>query len=131
MIALGGLGAAVVGLGVAFLVGYLIGHETGPTKTTTEVVAPRSAAPGGETVGDTVKAPAFTAEQLAADPRVVGIGECGLAQAGDTGTVPFVVRTKREQLERGDLHGQLAATAATLTPPDMATVALKPAVELT
>lgn len=69
LIALGGLGAAVIGLGVAFLIGYLIGHETGPTKTTTEVVAPRSAAPGGETVGDIVKAPAFTAEQLAADPR--------------------------------------------------------------
>jgi quinohemoprotein ethanol dehydrogenase len=66
---LGGLGAALVGLGLAFLVGFLIGHETGPTKTTTEVVAPRSAAPGGETVGKIVPAPAFTAEQLAADPK--------------------------------------------------------------
>jgi PQQ-dependent dehydrogenase (methanol/ethanol family) len=67
--ALGGLTALLIGVGVAFAVGYLIGHETGPEKTVTEVVAPRSAAPGGETVGDIVKAPAFTAEQLAADPQ--------------------------------------------------------------
>jgi alcohol dehydrogenase (cytochrome c) len=54
---------------VAFVVGYLIGHETGPTKTTTETVVARAAAPGGETVGDIAKAPAFSAEELAADPR--------------------------------------------------------------
>jgi quinohemoprotein ethanol dehydrogenase len=69
LLVMAGLGALLTGVVLAFVVGYLIGHETGPTKTTTEVVAPRSAAPGGETVGDIVKAPAFTPEQLAADPR--------------------------------------------------------------
>ncbi|HET7418547.1 MAG TPA: PQQ-binding-like beta-propeller repeat protein [Solirubrobacterales bacterium] len=64
-----GLGALLTGAVVAFVVGYLIGHETGPTKTTTETVAARAAAPGGETVGDIAPAPAFSAEELAADPR--------------------------------------------------------------
>jgi glucose dehydrogenase len=67
--AVGALGAVLAGAVVAFVVGYLIGHETGPTKTTTETVAARAAAPGGETVGDIAKAPAFSAEELAADPR--------------------------------------------------------------
>jgi quinohemoprotein ethanol dehydrogenase len=66
---LGGLTAVLLGAGLAFLVGYLIGHETGPTKTTTETVAARSAAPGGEFVGNVAPSPAFTAEELAADPR--------------------------------------------------------------
>jgi quinohemoprotein ethanol dehydrogenase len=64
-----GLGALLTGVVLAFAVGYLIGHETGPTKTTTETIAARSAAPGGEAVGNIVPAPAFTAEELAADPR--------------------------------------------------------------
>ena len=68
-IALGGLGALLVGALVAFAVGYLIGHANSDEKTVTETVAGRAAAPGGETVGDIVKAPAFTAEELAADPR--------------------------------------------------------------
>src|SRR5215203_4306595 len=68
-LALGGLTAVLLGAGLAFLVGYLVGHETGPTKTTTETIAARAAAPGGEAVGDIVPAPAFTAEELAADPR--------------------------------------------------------------
>jgi quinohemoprotein ethanol dehydrogenase len=68
-LALGGFTAVLIGAGLAFLVGYLIGHETGPTKTTTETVAARAAAPGGETVGDIAPAPAFSAEELAADPR--------------------------------------------------------------
>ena len=66
---LAGLGALLTGVVLAFVVGYLIGHETGPTKTTTETIAARSAAPGGEAVGNIVPAPAFTAEELAADPR--------------------------------------------------------------
>jgi len=69
VLALGGLTAVLLGAGLAFLVGYLIGHSNGPTKTTTETVAARSAAPGGEAVGDIAAAPAFTAEELAADPR--------------------------------------------------------------
>ena len=69
ILALAGAGAVLGGVVVAFLVGLLIGHETGPTKTTTETVAARAAAPGGETVGDIVPAPAFSAEELAADPR--------------------------------------------------------------
>ena len=68
-IALGGLGALLVGALVAFAIGYLIGHANSDEKTVTETVAGRSAAPGGETVGDIAKAPAFTAEELAADPR--------------------------------------------------------------
>ena len=68
-IALGGLGALLAGAVVAFVVGYLIGHANGPERTTTETVAARSAAPGGEAVGDIAPAPAFTAEELAADPR--------------------------------------------------------------
>src|SRR5215203_2131126 len=68
-LALGGLTAVLLGAGLAFLVGYLVGHETGPTKTTTETIAARAAAPGGEAVGNIVPAPAFTAEELAADPR--------------------------------------------------------------
>ncbi|HKO37723.1 MAG TPA: PQQ-binding-like beta-propeller repeat protein [Solirubrobacterales bacterium] len=68
-LALGGLTAVLIGAGLAFLVGYLIGHETGPEKTVTESVAVRAAAPGGEAVGNIVPAPAFTAEQLAADPK--------------------------------------------------------------
>jgi quinohemoprotein ethanol dehydrogenase len=66
---LAGLGALLTGVALAFVVGYLIGHETGPTKTTTETVAARAAAPGGEAVGNIVPAPAFTAEELAADPK--------------------------------------------------------------
>jgi quinohemoprotein ethanol dehydrogenase len=69
VLALGGLTAVLIGAGLAFLVGYLIGHANGPTKTTTETVAARSAAPGGEAVGDIASAPAFSAEELAADPR--------------------------------------------------------------
>jgi quinohemoprotein ethanol dehydrogenase len=69
LIALGGLTVVLVGVGVAFLVGYLIGHANGPEKTVTETVAARAAAPGGETVGDIAPAPAFTAEELAADPK--------------------------------------------------------------
>ncbi|MDQ2631234.1 MAG: PQQ-binding-like beta-propeller repeat protein, partial [Actinomycetota bacterium] len=69
VLALGGLTAVLIGAGLAFLVGYLIGHETGPEKTVTESVAARSAAPGGEFVGNVASAPAFTAEELAADPR--------------------------------------------------------------
>lgn len=69
MLALAGVGAALTGVVVALIVGYLVGHETGPTKTTTETIAARAAAPGGEAVGDIVPAPAFSAEELAADPR--------------------------------------------------------------
>ena len=69
VLALAGVGAALTGIVVALVVGFLIGHETGPTKTTTETIAARAAAPGGEAVGDIVPAPAFTAEELAADPR--------------------------------------------------------------
>jgi alcohol dehydrogenase (cytochrome c) len=68
-LALGGLGALLAGVVVAFVVGYLIGHANGPERTTTETVAARSAAPGGEAVGNITPAPAFTAEELAADPR--------------------------------------------------------------
>jgi PQQ-dependent dehydrogenase (methanol/ethanol family) len=69
VLALAGLGALLTGALVAFAVGYLIGHANSDEKTVTETVAARSAAPGGETVGDIAKAPAFTAEELAADPR--------------------------------------------------------------
>jgi alcohol dehydrogenase (cytochrome c) len=69
VLALAGVGAALTGVVVALIVGYLVGHETGPTKTTTETIAARAAAPGGEAVGDIVPAPAFSAEELAADPR--------------------------------------------------------------
>lgn len=69
LLVLGGLTALVIGAGLAFLVGYLIGHETGPEKTVTETVAARAAAPGGEAVGDIVPAPAFTKEELMADPK--------------------------------------------------------------
>jgi len=68
-IALGGLGALLAGAVVAFVVGYLIGHANGDEKTVTESVAVKVAAPGGEAVGDITPAPAFTAEELAADPR--------------------------------------------------------------
>ena len=69
MIVLGGLGALLTGAVLAFVVGYLIGHANSDEKTVTESVAVRAAAPGGETVGDIVPAPAFSAEELAADPR--------------------------------------------------------------
>jgi quinohemoprotein ethanol dehydrogenase len=69
VLALAGLGALLTGALVAFVIGYLIGHANGDEKTVTETVAARSAAPGGETVGEIAKAPAFTAEELAADPR--------------------------------------------------------------
>ena len=69
MFVLGGLGALLTGAVLAFVVGYLIGHANSDEKTVTESVAVRAAAPGGETVGDIVKAPAFSAEELAADPR--------------------------------------------------------------
>jgi quinohemoprotein ethanol dehydrogenase len=69
VLALAGVGAALGGVVVALVVGFLIGHATGPTKTTTETVAARAAAPGGEAVGNIVPAPAFSAEELAADPR--------------------------------------------------------------
>lgn len=69
MIALGGLGALLTGALLAFVVGYLIGHANSDEKTVTESVAVRAAAPGGEAVGEIVPAPAFTAEELAADPR--------------------------------------------------------------
>lgn len=69
LLALGGLTAVLVGVGLAFLVGYLIGHANGPEETVTETVAARAAAPGGEAVGDIAPAPAFSAEELAADPR--------------------------------------------------------------
>lgn len=68
-LALGGLTTLLLGVGAALVVGYLIGHETGPERTVTETVAPRAAAPGGETVGDIAKAPAFTAEELMSDPK--------------------------------------------------------------
>jgi quinohemoprotein ethanol dehydrogenase len=69
LIVMGGLGALLAGAVVAFVVGYLIGTANGDEKTVTESVAVRSAAPGGEAVGDIASAPAFTAEELAADPR--------------------------------------------------------------
>jgi quinohemoprotein ethanol dehydrogenase len=69
LLVLGGLGALLTGAVLAFAVGYLIGHANSDEKTVTESVAVRAAAPGGEAVGDIVRAPAFTAEELAADPR--------------------------------------------------------------
>ncbi|HEY3491932.1 MAG TPA: PQQ-binding-like beta-propeller repeat protein [Solirubrobacterales bacterium] len=69
LIVLGGLGALLTGAVLAFVIGYLIGHANSDEKTVTESVAVRAAAPGGEAVGDIVPAPAFTAEELAADPR--------------------------------------------------------------
>ncbi|HEU5105727.1 MAG TPA: PQQ-binding-like beta-propeller repeat protein [Solirubrobacterales bacterium] len=69
VLALAGLAAVLTGVLVAFAIGYLIGHANSDEKTVTEKVAGRSAAPGGETVGDITKAPAFTAEELDADPR--------------------------------------------------------------
>jgi quinohemoprotein ethanol dehydrogenase len=69
VLALGGLTAVLIGAGLAFLVGYLIGHETGPERTVTESVAVGAAAPGGEFVGNVAMSPAFTAEELAADPK--------------------------------------------------------------
>jgi quinohemoprotein ethanol dehydrogenase len=69
VLALGGLGALLAGAVVAFVVGYLIGHANGDEKTVTESVAVKAAAPGGEAVGEITPAPAFTAEELAADPR--------------------------------------------------------------
>ena len=68
-IAVAGLGALLTGAVIAFVIGYVIGHANSDEKTVTETVAARSAAPGGETVGDIAKAPAFSAEELAADPR--------------------------------------------------------------
>jgi len=84
ILALGGLGALLAGAAVAFVVGYLIGHETGPTKTTTETVAARAAAPGGEFVGNVSPSPAFSAEELAADPR-----ENWLTNGGSLIQTPF------------------------------------------
>ncbi|HEU4461604.1 MAG TPA: PQQ-binding-like beta-propeller repeat protein [Solirubrobacterales bacterium] len=69
LIVLGGLGALLTGALLAFVVGYLIGHANSDERTVTESVAVRAAAPGGETVGDIAAAPAFSAEELAADPR--------------------------------------------------------------
>ncbi len=69
LVVLGGLGALLAGALLAFVVGYLVGHANSDEKTVTEAVAARAAAPGGEAVGDIVPAPAFTAEELAADPR--------------------------------------------------------------
>jgi alcohol dehydrogenase (cytochrome c) len=63
------LGSVTFGLALAVLVGYLIGHFTGHEKTVTETVAARAAAPGGEAVAEIEPAPAFSAEELAADPR--------------------------------------------------------------
>jgi quinohemoprotein ethanol dehydrogenase len=57
------LGAVLSGVAFAFLAGYLIGHFTGHTKTQTETVA----APGSKAT-QIESAPAFSAEELSADP---------------------------------------------------------------
>jgi quinohemoprotein ethanol dehydrogenase len=99
-LALGGLTAVLVGAGLAFLVGYLIGHADGPTKTTTETVAARAAAPGGEAVGDIASAPAFSAEELAADPH-----ENWLTNGGSLSNARYSPLDEIDSDNVGDLKG--------------------------
>jgi quinohemoprotein ethanol dehydrogenase len=74
MIALGAVG---LGFAVAFVAGYFLGHFTGHTDTTTVVSSGVQPGGGEETAsgeegsagaGEIVAAPAFTAEELVADP---------------------------------------------------------------
>jgi PQQ-dependent dehydrogenase (methanol/ethanol family) len=67
------LGAIGIGVIVAFVAGYFLGHFTGHSKTTTvsAVTAPAEAGGEGEEAtasGEIEAAPAFTAEELEAEP---------------------------------------------------------------
>jgi alcohol dehydrogenase (cytochrome c) len=61
------LGAVAIGVGVAFLAGFLVGHFTGNTKTET-VGLENPIATGGPSAEDIELAPAFGSDELAAEP---------------------------------------------------------------
>jgi glucose dehydrogenase len=66
------LGAVGIGVIVAFLAGYFLGHFTGHSKTTTVSAVTSPAESGGEgeaaAASEIEAAPAFTAEELEAEP---------------------------------------------------------------
>ncbi|MDX6625894.1 MAG: quinohemoprotein ethanol dehydrogenase [Solirubrobacterales bacterium] len=65
------LGAIGMGVAVAFVAGFFLGHFTGHTKTTTVTAgapAQSESAEASESVVEITPAPAFTADELAAEP---------------------------------------------------------------
>ena len=61
--------AVLLGFGVALLAGYLLGHFTGHDKTVTVGTAAESESGEGAASTSIKPAPAFTAEELAAEPK--------------------------------------------------------------
>lgn len=105
------LGAVGIGVVVAFLAGYLLGHFTGSSKTTT-VSAIASPAEGEEATasGDIEAAPAFTAAELEAEP-----GEDWITNGGSIANHRFStldeINTENVKELKGDWVAKIGAYA--------------------